>query len=44
MTGQTTTTLADRIPAGTEPDQVADLFIDWTAEPSRWARRFSVCA
>ena len=32
MTGQTTTTLADRIPAGTEPDQVADLFIDWTAE------------
>ena len=32
MTGQTTTTLADRIPAGTEPDQVADLFIDWTTE------------
>ena len=32
MTGQATTTLADRIPAGTEPGQVADLFIDWTAE------------
>ena len=32
MTGQATTTLADRIPAGTEPGQVADLFIDWTTE------------
>jgi len=32
VTDPTTTTLADRIPAGTEPDQVADLFIDWTTE------------
>ena len=27
-------TLADRIPAGTEPDRVAELFIDWAAERS----------
>ena len=32
MTDTTTATLADRIPAGTEPDRVADLFLDWTAE------------
>ena len=32
MNDPTTATLADRIPAGTEPDQVADLFIDWTTE------------
>ena len=32
MTDPTTVTLADRIPAGTEPDQVADLFIDWTTD------------
>ena len=32
MNDPTTATLADRIPAGTEPGQVADLFIDWTAE------------
>ena len=25
-------TLADRIPAGTDPDRVAELFIDWAAE------------
>ena len=27
-------TLADRIPAGTDPDRVAELFIDWAAERS----------
>ena len=26
--------LADRIPAGTDPDRVAELFIDWAAERS----------
>ena len=32
MTDTMTATLADRIPAGTEPDRVADLCLDWTAE------------